>query len=73
MQLFHKDQIFSCTFCLQTLAMSEVIHGGGNLRILWLVTNIMSSPGDWSEIHWVAMKTSYIHIVHWTAMGTGYK
>jgi len=34
LHLFLEAQIFSCAFCLQTLAMSEVINGGGNLKIL---------------------------------------
>jgi len=34
LQLFLEAHIFSCAFCLQTLAMSEVINGGGNLQIL---------------------------------------
>ena len=73
LQLFLEAQIFSRPFCLQTLAVSEVINGGCNLQILWLVTNILSSPGDWSQMYWVARKTSYIHVVHWIALGSGYK
>jgi hypothetical protein len=51
LKLFLKAQIFSYAFCLHAVAMLEVINGHGNWHICRLVTNILSSSGDWLQIY----------------------